>query len=72
MFENEKKQREEQIAENIRYGKAISEHGFGGETTGNLGGANQEAGFGKRTGDGEEEGKMRRAQGYGGGSGVGA
>ncbi|MCJ1251003.1 hypothetical protein MMC30_008234 [Trapelia coarctata] len=33
-------------AENIRYGEAISEHGFGGETTGNSGEANQGTGYG--------------------------
>jgi hypothetical protein len=53
----------EQTAENIRYGEAISEHGFGGETLGNSGEANQGGGQLRST---------RREQGYSGGSGVGA
>ncbi|MCJ1259397.1 hypothetical protein MMC24_007234 [Lignoscripta atroalba] len=36
-----KAERGEKTAENVRYGEAISEHGFGGETTGNSGSANQ-------------------------------
>ena len=39
--QQEKGERGEKTAENIRYGEAISEHGFGGETTGNSGVANQ-------------------------------
>lgn len=38
--QQEKSERGEKTAENIRYGEAISEHGFGGETTGNSGEAN--------------------------------
>lgn len=69
---NVSKERGETTAENIRYGEAISEHGFGGETVGNSGEAdNQEGGGGSYGRVGETE-KMRREQGYGGGSGVGA
>ena len=69
----QKRERGEQTAENIRYGEAISEHGFGGETVGNSGEANQGAGFGSEDADGNADGnrQMRRAQGYGGGSRVG-
>jgi hypothetical protein len=62
----EKNARGEKTAENIRYGEAISEHGFGGETVGNSGGVedgNSETQDGKQT---------RKEQGYGDGSGVGA
>ena len=66
----QKQARGEQTAENRRYGEAISEHGFGGETTTNSG----DVGVGSR--DGEElrdTGEQRRKQGYGEeGSGVGA
>ncbi|OWP02385.1 hypothetical protein B2J93_3173 [Marssonina coronariae] len=58
----EKRERGEKTAENIRYGEAISEHGFGGETVGNSG----EAGAGEAI-----LGQSRREQGYGEGSGVG-
>lgn len=37
----EKRARGEKTAENIRYGEAISEHGFGGETKGVFGEAYQ-------------------------------
>ena len=71
----QKRERGEQTAENIRYGEAISEHGFGGQTVGNSGKANQGAGFGRAVEDGDGNadgnGQMRREQGYGGGSGVG-
>ena len=39
--EQEKSKRGNKTAENTRYGEAISEHGFGGETTTSSGGANQ-------------------------------
>ena len=39
--QEEKAGRTEKTAENARYGQAISEQGFGGETTGNSGSANQ-------------------------------
>jgi hypothetical protein len=55
-------------AENIRYGEAISEHGFGGKTGENTGVANQGTG---RDGGRDGEGQTRMAQGYGGGSGIG-
>jgi hypothetical protein len=61
----EKRARGEKTAENIRYGEAISEHGFGGETVGNSGGVEE----GKETQDAKQ---TRREQGYGDGSGVGA
>lgn len=68
--------RGEKTAENIRYGESLSEHGFGGETTGNDGTANdgaygrQEAIGGERRGKEEATGS-REASGYGRGSGVG-
>ncbi len=58
------RERGEQTAENIRYGEAISEHGFGGETLGNSGEAEDA--------DGGQLRSTRREQGYSGGSGVGA
>jgi len=61
--QKEKAERGEKTAENVRYGEAISEHGFGGETVGNEGGVG--------VGEGKTTGQVRRAQGYGGGSGVG-
>ncbi|KAE9375739.1 hypothetical protein N431DRAFT_437245 [Stipitochalara longipes BDJ] len=74
-LEQQKRERGEQTAENIRYGETISEHGFGGETVGNSGEANQGAGFGREVEDGDGNadgnGQMRREQGYGGGSEVG-
>ena len=39
--QQEKSEKGEKTAENIRYGESISEHGFGGETMGNSGEANQ-------------------------------
>ena len=39
--QTEKAEKGEKTAENIRYGESISEHGFGGETKGNSGSANQ-------------------------------
>ncbi|KAL2073517.1 hypothetical protein VTL71DRAFT_10843 [Oculimacula yallundae] len=74
--------RGEKTAENIRYGEAISEHGFGGETVGNSGSADN-AGKGSlhkksRTESigqqmsSEERVKLERVRmGYGAGSGVG-
>ncbi|CAD6444395.1 543019a3-1f7a-4d55-a45c-5c344293fc93 [Sclerotinia trifoliorum] len=58
--------RGERTAENIRFGEAVSEHGFGGETVGNsrgVGGAEKKE---------EETDDMRRKMGYGEGSGIGA
>ena len=68
------RERGEHTAENIRYGEAISEHGFGGETLGNTGEANQGAGVGGKAEDanGGQLRSTRREQGYSGGSGVGA
>jgi hypothetical protein len=63
----QKQERGERTAENVRYGEAISEHGFGGETIGNSGEANQ----GTEDGGEKGAGQTRREQGYGGGSGVG-
>lgn len=63
------RERGEQTAENIRYGEAISEHGFGGETLGNSGETNNQ---GAGDADGGELRSTRREQGYSGGSGVGA
>ena len=59
--EKDKAARGEQTAENIRYGQAISEQGFGGTTVGNSGAADEV----------QEGGQTRREMGYGGGSGVG-
>jgi len=72
--QQEKNERGEKTAENIRYGEAISEHGFGGETTGNSGQANQGTGFGSTEfrDNSEDATKTRKDQGYGPGSGVGA
>lgn len=39
--EQHKSERGSKTAENMRYGESISEHGFGGETTGSSGNANQ-------------------------------
>ncbi|APA11842.1 hypothetical protein sscle_08g066120 [Sclerotinia sclerotiorum 1980 UF-70] len=61
----EHKARGEQTAENIRFGEAISEHGFGGETVGNSRGV---GGVGEK----EETDDTRRKMGYGEGSGIGA
>lgn len=56
----------------MRYGEAISEHGFGGETVGNGGKANTDSGFGEIEDQSIEGQQSRREQGYGGSSGVGA
>ncbi|MCJ1381772.1 hypothetical protein MMC17_004883 [Xylographa soralifera] len=71
--QQEKAERGEKTAENIRYGEAISEHGFGGETTGKSGQANQ-GGYGSTDAQEETEdaAKTREQQGYGSGSGIGA
>lgn len=66
--EEKKAERGERTAENIRFGESISEHGFGGETVGNSGGVSD----GERSKDEEEGESVRKAMGYGGGSGVGA
>jgi hypothetical protein len=63
-LDQQKQERGEQTAENIRYGEAISEHGFGGETIGNTGEANQEAGVGREVKDRDGNGQVRREQGY--------
>ncbi|KAI9697235.1 MAG: hypothetical protein M1836_004799 [Candelina mexicana] len=66
--------RGEKTAENIRYGEALSEHGYGGETLGNDGVKGVEGGFGGVREKNVEESaeKTRKEQGYGQGSGVGA
>ncbi|MCJ1472075.1 hypothetical protein MMC13_000721 [Lambiella insularis] len=71
--QQEKSKRGKKTAENARYGEAISEHGFGGETTGNSGEANQ-GGYGVTDiqDDADSAEKTREEQGYGPGSGVGA
>jgi len=71
--QQEKSAKGEKTAENTRYGEAISEHGFGGETTGNSGDA-QQGGYGRIDENSGAEGtsQVRRTQGYGPGSGVGA
>ncbi|KAH7407417.1 hypothetical protein BKA64DRAFT_721232 [Cadophora sp. MPI-SDFR-AT-0126] len=56
---SQKSARGEKTAENIRFGEAISEHGFGGETLGNTGEAKSSLpGKGEGTG-----GRTRRSQG---------
>ncbi len=67
------KSKREHKAENMRYGEAVTEHGFGGKTTGNSGEAHQ-GGYGRteEKEDAEDASKARREQGYGKGSGVGA
>ncbi|KAG4435364.1 hypothetical protein IFR05_009150 [Cadophora sp. M221] len=65
----QKQERGDKTAENVRYGEAISEHGFGGETVGNSGKAD-DAG---QTSS-EERVRLERARremGYGEGSRVG-
>ncbi|KAF5872865.1 uncharacterized protein Bfra_008141 [Botrytis fragariae] len=60
----EHKARGERTAENIRYGEAISEHGFGGETVGysmGVGGGENK----------EETEDTRRKMGYGAGNEIG-
>jgi len=63
----------DRTAEKTRYGEALSEHGFGGETTGNSGDA-QHGGYGKTDENcgADATSQARRKQGYGEGSGVGA
>ncbi|KAN0112663.1 hypothetical protein V8E51_005614 [Hyaloscypha variabilis] len=72
-LQQHRRERGEQTAENIRYGEATSEHGFGGETVGNSREANQGSAFGREVegGDGNGNGQMRTEQGYGEGSGIG-
>lgn len=67
----EKTERGERTAENVRYGEAISEHGFGGETTNDVGKATQ-GDYGEIEDQSIQGQQSRREQGYGGGSGVGA
>ena len=50
----------------------ISEHGFGGETVGNSGSAQQGVGFGGTEDESGDVKQSRREQGYGGGNDVGA
>ncbi|KAI9758329.1 MAG: Replication factor C (RF-C) subunit [Lichina confinis] len=71
--EDQKRERGEQTAENIRYGQAISEQGMGGETKDVEGSASSQ-GFGTVKADVPDINaeQSRRAQGYGSGSGVGA
>ncbi|KAI9865576.1 MAG: hypothetical protein M1824_002317 [Vezdaea acicularis] len=72
--EAEKEEKGEQVAEKIRYGQTMSEHGFGGETTTNEGRAETGGGYGgteAQAGLDLTEGK-RSQMGYGDGSGVGA
>ncbi|KAF2708270.1 hypothetical protein K504DRAFT_302605 [Pleomassaria siparia CBS 279.74] len=56
-------------AEKIRYGQAISEGGMGGKTTGGIGEATTQGGFGGTKSLDEKDdsfAKERREQGYGG------
>lgn len=69
----EKHERGEQTAANIRYGQAISESGFGGDTTSTTGTANNP---GVDNTDSNalagEEDKARNVQQYGPGNNIGA
>ncbi|KAM0806316.1 hypothetical protein BDR22DRAFT_828448 [Usnea florida] len=71
--QQQKAQRGEKIAENVRYGQKISEEGMGGMTTEAGRNANQ-GGFGATDAqegtDSAED--SRQEQGYGSGSGIGA
>lgn len=66
----EARARGEKTAENIRYGEAISEHGFGGETKGVLGEACQGGRYGRRKSSNAAKSedvdfvRSRRDQGY--------
>lgn len=65
---NEKAQRGEKTAENIRYGQSISESGVGGFTTTSSGSAAQE-GYGRqqdKASDTADAAASRKAEGYGG------
>jgi hypothetical protein len=61
----EKAEKGEKTAENIRYGQAISEQGVGGFTSGSLGSAAQE-GVGKQQEQDQDAVQSRKAEGYGG------
>ena len=63
----EKAEKGEKTAENIRYGQAISEQGVGGFTSGSLGSAAQE-GVGKQQEQQQDQDAVqsRKAEGYGG------
>lgn len=64
--QQEKSERGEHKAENIRYGEAVSEHGFGGETTDNSGDAQQQGcGRTEESKGAEETTQTRSEQGYG-------
>ncbi|CAF9928364.1 MAG: hypothetical protein ALECFALPRED_004009 [Alectoria fallacina] len=70
----QKAERGEKTAENMRYGQAISEGGMGGKTTEARGSANQDN-FGATDAQGgtdDDAEESRQNQGYGPGSGVGA
>ncbi|KAL8658310.1 MAG: hypothetical protein Q9226_001090 [Calogaya cf. arnoldii] len=71
--EQDKADRGERTAENVRYGQTISEGGMGGKTTEAGGSANQ-AGYGSTDGHAGQDNAVetRQEQGYGPGSGVGA
>ncbi|KAG4418026.1 hypothetical protein IFR04_008846 [Cadophora malorum] len=62
---SQKATRGEKTAENIRFGEAISEHGFGGETLGNTGSA--KSNLAGKDGEGDVSagagGRTRRSQG---------
>ncbi|CZS98466.1 hypothetical protein WAI453_005788 [Rhynchosporium graminicola] len=61
-----KAERGEKTAENIRYGEAISEHGFGGETVGNSGSADNASGgqgVGGQSGKEGNKGMRRESMG---------
>ncbi|KKY21407.1 hypothetical protein UCRPC4_g03670 [Phaeomoniella chlamydospora] len=68
-----KTERGERVAENIRYGQAISEEGFGGKTTESDGVANPEGTGGAEDRTNEEDTKnTRREQKYGSMPNIGA
>ncbi|CAG8958330.1 hypothetical protein HYFRA_00000686 [Hymenoscyphus fraxineus] len=73
-FETLKKQRGEKTAENIRFGQAISQQGFGGKIVGNMGSAEKASAYGGVKDDGNAEKdtqRTRKEMGYGGGNEVG-
>ncbi|ERF69816.1 hypothetical protein EPUS_08017 [Endocarpon pusillum Z07020] len=71
--DEQKQEKGEQTAENVRYGQNISESGMGGMTTTSEGTASQGGYGGAEAQEGEEKpAQTRREQGYGPGSGVGA
>jgi len=72
--EQQKAERGEKTADNVRYGQNISEGGMGGKTTDVRGNASQGSSFGATASHTESDNAQasRQESGYGSGSGVGA